>query len=88
MTDRRRHDEESLGLALRELRDPPGAWIEAAKALPAARAQIDSIVARAEADSEYREQVLQDLEQALLAEGHEPAPQLRASLRARLTELD
>lgn len=80
-------DPERLAALLAELREPPRAWIEAAQRLPAARAELDGIVARAEADAAYRARALAGLEQALLDEGHEPNPERLASLRARLTDL-
>lgn len=86
MNDARRHDEEQLASLLGELREPPRGWIEAAQELPRARRLLDDIVARAETDAAYREQVLADLEQALREAGREPAPELIASLRARLRE--
>lgn len=67
-------DEEALAALLGELREPPRAWIEAAKELPRARAETAGIVERAEADPGYRAQVLADLEGALRDEGHEPSP--------------
>ena len=88
MNDAERHDEESLASLLSALREPPRAWIEAAKQLPAARSSLDSIVARAEEDAAYRAEVLAGLEAALLADGREPSPELIASLRARLTAAD
>lgn len=78
--------EEELGALLRDVKEPPRAWIEAAKELPAARAEIDGIVARAEADAAFREQVLADLEEALRTEGQEPSPALVAALKARLQD--
>lgn len=88
MDDARRQaedlSEEELGAFLREVREPPRAWVDAAKELPAMRAEIDGIIARAEADAAFREQVLADLEEALRAEGREPSPSLVATLRARL----
>jgi hypothetical protein len=86
MNDETRPDEEQLAGLLGELREPPRHWIEAAQELPEARRSLDEIVARAEADAAYRERVLTDLEQALRDAGREPAPELVASLRARLTE--
>jgi hypothetical protein len=80
-------DEEALAGLLSELREPPRPWIEAAQQLPAARASLDDLVARARADAAYRDQLLDGLEDALRAEGREPEPQLIASLRARLIEL-
>ncbi len=88
MNNEPRHDEEHLAGLLAELREPPHHWVEAAQQLPQARRSLGEIVARAEADAAYRERVLADLEHALRAAGHEPAPELVASLRARLTETD
>ena len=47
------------------LRPAPDAWIQAAKELPTARAALDGIVERAQADRAYRAAVLADLERAL-----------------------
>ena len=80
-------DEEALAGLLSELREPPGPWIAAAQQLPAARASLDDLVARAQADAAYRDQVLAGLEDALRAEGREPESHLIASLRARLIDL-
>jgi hypothetical protein len=85
--DRQARDAEALAGLLSELREPPRSWIDAAQQLPAARASLDDLVARAGADAAYRERVLGGLEDALRAEGREPEPQLIASLRARLGEL-
>ena len=85
--DPQHRDEEALAGLLNELREPPRPWIDAAMQLPAARASLDGLVARAEADAAYRERLLTDLEDALRLEGREPEPLLIASLRARLIEL-
>jgi hypothetical protein len=85
---RQERDEETLAGLLRELRQPPRPWIEAAQQLPAARASLDDLVARAQSDVAYRDQLLAGLEDALRAVGREPEPQVVASLRARLIELD
>jgi hypothetical protein len=76
--------EETLAKLLAMLPRAPEAWIQAAKELPAARAQIDGLVARAEQDAEYRRRVVQDLEQALLAEGIEASLALQRALARRL----
>jgi hypothetical protein len=76
--------EEKLAMLLTLLPPAPEAWIQAAKELPAARAQIDGLVERAEQDAEYRRLVVQDLEQALLAEGIEPSLALQRELARRL----
>ena len=57
--------EEEIAERLRRLPPAPEAWVRAASELPRARELMDSIVARAEADAEYRRTVLADLEAAL-----------------------
>jgi hypothetical protein len=80
-------DEERLGRLLRRLPPAPQGWVEAATELPRARRILDDIVARAEADLEYRRAVLADLEAALADAGIEPArPQLAAELRRRFSQ--
>jgi hypothetical protein len=78
------YEEERLAALLRLLPPAPTGWVEAASQLPLARAAIDSIVVRAEADAAYRARVLSDLEAALAAEGHEATPSVVAELRVRL----
>jgi type VI protein secretion system component VasF len=77
--------EEQLAALLALLPPAPQAWVDAAAQLPAARAQIDTIVERAEQDAAYRARVVADLEQALAAEGIESTPALRRELTRRLT---
>jgi hypothetical protein len=76
--------EERLAALLALLTPAPAAWVAAAQELPAARAQIDGIVARAEADAAYRAQLVSDLERALVADGIEPTPALQRELGRRL----
>jgi len=78
------YDEERLGVLLRLLPPAPAGWMRAAQELPAARRTLDEIVARAEADLEFRQAVVADLEAALEQEGVEPAPGLVDELRERL----
>ncbi len=78
------YDEETLGKLLRRLPPAPGGWVRAAQELPAARAALDDLVARAEADAELRARILADLEAALAGEGLEPAPRVVDELRNRL----
>jgi hypothetical protein len=78
------YDEERLGKLLRRLPVAPEGWVRAAQELPAARAALDSLVARAEADAAERERIVADLEVALAAEGVEPTSVLLAEARARL----
>ena len=79
------YGEERLGELLRRLPPAPEGWVQAAKELPAARAALDGLVARAEADAELRQRILADLEAAFAAEGIEPSSALLAQLRARLS---
>ena len=83
MTDAR-SPEERLAALLAPLPPAPEAWLEAARQLPAARAQIDGIVARAERDAAYRARVVGDLERALAADGIEPSEALLRELARRL----
>jgi hypothetical protein len=80
------YDEEKLGELLRMLPTPPEAWVRAAQELPAARAALDTLVARAEADAAERTRILADLEAALVAEGIEPTSPVLGQLRERLAQ--
>jgi hypothetical protein len=76
--------EERIAALLALLKPAPEAWVEAAKQLPTARAQIESIIERAEQDAVYRRLLVADLEQALARDGFEPTPALRRELARRL----
>jgi len=76
-------DEERLGRLIRALPLAPEAWVRAAQELPLARAGLDEIVARAEADAEFRARLLADLEAALEAEGYERDPAVVELLKVR-----
>jgi hypothetical protein len=78
-----RYDEERLGELLCMLRPAPEGWVQAARELPAARASLDEIVARAEADLEFRTALIADLEAALEREGYEPMRPLVDELSKR-----
>ena len=78
------YDEERLGELLRRLPPAPDGWVRAAQELPLARATLDDLVARAEADAELRRHILADLEAAVAAAGIEPSSALLAELRTRL----
>jgi hypothetical protein len=80
------YDEERLGELLRMLPPAPEGWVPAAQELPTARAALDQLVARAEADAELRRRILNDLGAALAAEGVEPSSALLAELRTRISE--
>lgn len=78
--------EERIGVLLRVLRPAPTGWVRAAQELPAARRELDQIVARAEADVAFRAALVADLERALAAEGYEPDRRILDEIRARLAE--
>jgi hypothetical protein len=78
------YDIERLARLIGMLPPAPEAWVRAAQELPAARRELDQLVARAEADAEFRAGLLADLEAALEAEGVEPTRPLLAELRRRL----
>ena len=76
-------DEERIARLLRMLPPAPEAWVQAAKELPALRA-LDDIVARAEADAEFRRALIADLEATLQREGVEPDTSTVEAVRRRL----
>ena len=78
------YDEDLLAALLRVLPPAPEAWVRAAQELPLARQGLDEIVARAEADAEFRARLVADLEAALEAEGYERDPAVLEALRQRL----
>jgi hypothetical protein len=78
------YDEERLAELISALPPAPEAWVRAAQELPFARRQLDEIVARAEADLEFRRALVGDLEQALRSEGYEPDALPLDDLRRRL----
>jgi len=82
---RRDHSHEEIAELLAQLPPAPPGWVQAAKELPRARELMDKIVARAEADADYRARVCADLEAALEQAGVEPASPLVDELRRRLT---
>jgi hypothetical protein len=77
-------DEERLARLIRALPPAPEAWVRAAQELPAARGDLDQVVARAEADAEFRARLVADLEAALDADGYEPSAALVQLLRVHL----
>ena len=80
------YDEEWLGSRLRILRPAPQGWVHAAQELPEARASLDEIVARAEADLEFRDALIADLEAALAQAGFEPGSHALDELRRRISQ--
>jgi hypothetical protein len=81
------YDEERIGRLLRLLPPAPEGWVRAAQELPAARAMLDELVARAEQDAAFRLQLMADLERAVAAAGYEPLPYVVSRLR-QLLEAD
>jgi hypothetical protein len=82
----RRFGEERLGALLRILRPAPTGWVQAAQELPGARSSLDEIVARAEADLEFRAALVADLEAALEQAGFEPDRRTLSWLEQRLAQ--
>ncbi len=76
--------EEQIAELLRALPAPPQGLVEAAKELPAARRELETIVERLERDERFRDLVRADLEETLRVEGVEPTPVVVALLRQRL----
>ena len=79
-------DEERLARLIRALPPAPEGWVHAAQELPAVRAELDEVVARAEADAAFRARLVADLEAALEAEGYERSPRVVEELRIRLQD--
>jgi hypothetical protein len=79
------YHEDKLAELIATLPPAPQAWVQAAQELPFARAELDRIVARAEADAEFRQALIADLEATLAREGFEPDPQTVDALRRRLS---
>ena len=77
-------NEELLARLIRALPPAPAAWVRAAQELPLARAGLDEIVARAEADADFRARLVADLDAALEAEGYERDPAVVEALKVRL----
>jgi hypothetical protein len=77
------YDEERIARLLQALPPAPEAWVQAAQELPRSRRELDEIVARAEADVEFRKALIADLESALAAEGFEADERTLERLRRR-----
>jgi hypothetical protein len=76
-------NEERLARLIRALPPAPAGWVRAAAELPLAKAGLDEIVARAEADADFRARLVADLEAALDAEGYERDPAVIEVLKVR-----
>jgi len=84
MKTNRSYDEERIADLIAAMPPAPAGWVQAAQELPAARAEMDEIVARAQADRRFREAAIADLEAALAAEGYDVDRRLLPALRERL----
>jgi hypothetical protein len=78
------YDEEQIGRLLRLLPPAPQGWVQAAQELPAARAVLDELIARAEQDAAFRRELEADLERAVTEAGYEPSPFVVSRLRRLL----
>ena len=81
------YDEERIGRLLRLLPPAPEGWVRAAQELPTARAALDELVARAEQDAAFRQELTADLERAIAAAGYEPSSFVVSRLRRLLEEV-
>lgn len=80
-----RFPEERLAELLRLLPPAPTGWVQAAQELPLARRGLDRIVARAEADAQFRALLVADLEAAFAEEGVAADPELVEAIRRRFS---
>lgn len=79
-------NEDNLAQLIAALPPAPEAWVRAAQELPFARRELDQIVARAEADAEFRRALIADLEATLAREGYEPDRRTVDALRRHLQD--
>lgn len=79
-------NEDRLAQLIAALPPAPEAWVRAAQELPFARRELDQIVARAEADAEFRRALIADLEATLAREGYEPDRRTVDALRRHLQD--
>ena len=77
-------DEHELGRMVRMLPPAPGAWVEAAQALPFLKDELDSILAKAQGDTGFRLALRADPNGALQREGYDLSPSVVAHLMRKL----
>jgi hypothetical protein len=82
-----RYDEQRLAELIRMLPPAPQAWVEAAAARPAMLIAVDHVIALAETDAGFREELIADLESAMQRAGVEPRPEVADAVRSRLSDL-
>ena len=78
------YTDERVAELLRTLPPAPTGWVTAAAELPRARAELDTIVALATADADFRRALIEDLETALRAAGFTADRRRVVELRRRL----
>ena len=78
------YTDEHVAELLRALPPAPNGWVTAAAELPRARAELDTIVALATADADFRRALIEDLETALRAAGFTADRRRVVELRRRL----
>jgi hypothetical protein len=76
--------EQELAELLRMLSPAPYAWVSAASELPRIRRAAEQILALAEADADFRQSLIEDLEAALTAADFDPDQRLIDEVEARL----
>jgi hypothetical protein len=80
------YNEDTLSELIAALPPAPEAWVRAAQELPFVRTGLDAIVAKAEADAEFRRALIADLEATLAREGYEPDRPLVDALRRHFAD--
>lgn len=87
MKETRAYEEERIGRLIGLLPPAPEGWVRAAQEIPAFRQMLDGIVARAEADADFRRAVIANLEAAIAEAGYEPEPRVVQELRRQMNDL-
>lgn len=87
MKETRAYEEERIGRLIGLLPPAPEGWVRAAQEIPAFRQMLDGIVARAEADADFRRAVIADLEAAIADAGYEPEARVVQELRRQMDDL-
>lgn len=78
------YTDEYVAELLRALPPAPTGWVTAAAELPRARVELDTIVALATADADFRRALIEDLETALRSAGFTADRRRVVELRRRL----
>ena len=78
------NDIEQLSRLIAALPPAPVGWVAAAQQLPKVGAELDALIDRAQADTELRSRLVDDLEAALNEAGIAPTRRVVAEARDRL----